>query len=74
MAVTFVREEILDRKQSEDIMEDAIIDMPDDDEDLRAVAHFLEFSQFPDNVGDEAKMKLKKQAMNYCVRKVNYHK
>ena len=56
------------------MMEDTIIDMPDDDEDLRAVAHFLEFSQFPENVGDEAKMKLKKQAMNYCVRNVNHHK
>ena len=54
-------------------MEDAIIDMPNDDEDLKSVAHFLEFSQFPDNVGEAAKMKLKKQAMNYCVRKVNYH-
>ena len=55
-------------------MEDAIIDMPDDDEDLKAVAHFLEFSQFPDTVGDEAKRRLKKQAMNYCVRKVKNHK
>ena len=73
MAVTFVREEI-DRRIPKTSWRTPIVDMPDDDEDLRAVAHFLEFSQFPDNVGDEAKMKLKKQAMNYCVRKVNYHK
>ena len=48
---------------------EAITDMPDDEDDLRAVAHFLKFSQFPDNVVDEAKRRIKKLAMKYCVRK-----
>ena len=62
MAVTFVR----DRRNSEHIMEA----LTDDEDDLRAVAHFLEFSQFPDNVDDEAKRRVKKLAMKCCVRKV----
>ena len=49
---------------------EAITDMPDDEDDLRAVAHFLKFSQFPHNVVDEAKRRIKKLAMKYCVRKI----
>lgn len=49
---------------------EAITDVPDDDDDLRAVAHFLETSQFSDNFDDEAKRRIKKLAMKYCVRKI----
>ena len=48
---------------------EAITNVPDDEDDMRAVAHFLKFSQFPHNVVDEAKRRIKKLAMNYCVRK-----
>ena len=47
----------------------ATADMPeDDDEDLIAVTHFLESSVFPDTADDEAKRRIKKLAMKYCVR------
>ena len=49
---------------------EAVTDMPDDEDDLRAVAHFLEFSEFPDNVDVEAKRRVKKTAMKYCVRRL----